>query len=78
MGSPSSEKNRDNDEGPVHTVCVDGFSMGKNEVTVGQWRRFIEDSGYRTDAEKDTNKKGCYSLKDNKWDWYDGRHWDSV
>ena len=40
MGSPSGEKDRDDDEGPVHEVCVDGFWMGKFEVTNEQYRRF--------------------------------------
>jgi formylglycine-generating enzyme required for sulfatase activity len=68
----------ESDEKPVHEVCVDGFSIGKYEVTVGQWRRFISESGYRTDAEKDTNEKGCYSIKDGKVGWHDGRYWDEV
>ncbi len=40
MGSPSGEKDRDSDEGLVHEVCVDGFWMGKTEVTNGQFRKF--------------------------------------
>ena len=40
MGSPQTEKNREADEGPVHEVCVDGFWMGKTEVTNGQFRKF--------------------------------------
>lgn len=39
------------DEKPLHTVCMDDFYLGKYEVTVGQYRRFIEETGYRTDAE---------------------------
>jgi formylglycine-generating enzyme len=40
MGSPAGEAGRDADEGPVHEVCLDGFWMGKTEVTNGQYRRF--------------------------------------
>lgn len=40
MGSPQTEKGRDPDESPVHEVCVDGFWMGKMEVTNGQFRKF--------------------------------------
>lgn len=31
------------DEKPVHDVCVDGFNMGKYEVTNAQYRRFKPD-----------------------------------
>ncbi len=43
MGSPQTEKNREADEGPVHEVCVDGFWMGRTEVTNGQFRKFHPD-----------------------------------
>lgn len=43
MGSPSNEVGRDPDEGPVHEVCVDGFWMGKTEVTNAQYRNFKAD-----------------------------------
>jgi formylglycine-generating enzyme required for sulfatase activity len=42
-----------NDEGPVLRVKISEFSIGQHEVTVSQFRAFIEASGYRTDAEKD-------------------------
>lgn len=31
----------DFDDKPVHEVCVDGFSIGKYEVTQGQWRKVM-------------------------------------
>ncbi|MGH8581487.1 MAG: formylglycine-generating enzyme family protein [Gammaproteobacteria bacterium] len=37
-------------ERPVHTVSINPFRMGKYEVTLGQFRRFVEAAGYRTDA----------------------------
>ncbi len=40
MGSPDSEKDHQSDEGPVHTVSIDSFWMGKYEVTNAQFRRF--------------------------------------
>ena len=39
MGSSSSEAH--DDEKPVHEVCVDGFWMGKYEVTQGQWKKIM-------------------------------------
>jgi len=40
MGSPPTDKERELDEGPVHTVCLDGFWMGKYEVTNTEFRKF--------------------------------------
>jgi formylglycine-generating enzyme required for sulfatase activity len=44
-------------EKPVHSVHVDGFAMGVNEVTVAEFRQFVNATGYRTEAEKGD---GCY------------------
>lgn len=40
MGSASGEL----DEKPVHKVCVNGFWIGKYEVTQGQWKRVKGDN----------------------------------
>jgi len=67
------------DETPKHEVCVDGFYMGKYEVTVEQWNIFIQENSYQTDAEKNAgNKIGCYSLKNNKWIYAKGRYWNNL
>jgi sulfatase modifying factor 1 len=42
MGSPPSEVGHKADERPVHEVCVDGFWMGKTEVTNEQFRKWIQ------------------------------------
>ena len=41
-----------NNERPVHPVSVSGFYMGRYEVTVDQFRKFSEDTGYITSAQK--------------------------
>ncbi len=51
MGSPETEVGRSTDE-TQHQVKVSDFYMGKYEVTVAEFRRFIAESGYKTDAEK--------------------------
>lgn len=48
MGSPADEAGRDSDEGLVHEVCVDGFWMGRTEVTNAQYRRFRSDHNSRS------------------------------
>ena len=40
MGSPDSEAERDEDEGPVHRVTIPAsFAAGKYEVTFDEWMR---------------------------------------
>ena len=45
MGDHFSEGN-DEDELPVHTVTLDAFYMDTHEVTVGQFKQFVNHSGY--------------------------------
>ena len=75
MGDLSGEG--DEHEQPVHTVTVPAFMMGKHEVTVGQFRRFVEATEYRTDAERNADgNEGCYAYtagEGRKWRW--GRSW---
>ncbi len=78
MGSPAGEVGRDNDEGPVHPVKVKSFALGKYEVTVGEFRAFVKDTGYRTDAETDAGgKSGCFASQADKWEWRAGLSWRS-
>ncbi|TLU87428.1 MAG: TIR domain-containing protein [Chlorobium sp.] len=57
MGSPSTEPNRSPDEGPQHQVRLSDFYMGKYEVTVAEFRKFVEANAYLTDAEKGGDSK---------------------
>ncbi|MDY6863623.1 MAG: formylglycine-generating enzyme family protein [Thermodesulfobacteriota bacterium] len=52
MGCGNWTSDCDNNENPVHRVYVDDFYMGRYEVTLGEFRKFIKDTGYRTQAEK--------------------------
>jgi formylglycine-generating enzyme required for sulfatase activity len=52
IGSPANEPHRSNDEDQGQ-VTVSSFFIGRREVTVGEFRRFVNASGYATDAEKD-------------------------
>ncbi len=68
MGSPETEIGRDaakalyqsvgmNYSETQHQVKVSDFCMGKYEVTVGEFRKFVEATNYKTDAE---NGDGSY------------------
>jgi formylglycine-generating enzyme required for sulfatase activity len=63
------------EEKPVHEVCVDGFSMGKYEVKVGEFRKFVNATNYRTEAEKGD---GCIAVgTDGKWAKQSSVSWKS-
>ena len=75
MGSPANEAGRDDDE-RAHQVSVGDFSIGKHEVTVGEFRRFVDSAGYRTDAEKNADgKQGCFAYNGKEWAYTPGRSW---
>ena len=61
----------DDDEKPVHRVSVKRFAMGRYEVTVGEFRQFVNATGYKTEAEKD---KGCYTYGDD-WGYKKDANW---
>jgi formylglycine-generating enzyme required for sulfatase activity len=53
MGSPQHEDGRQEHEGPEHRVTFRrGFALGRVEVTVAEFRVFVEQTRYRTDAER--------------------------
>jgi len=50
MGSPDTEHDRDDDEGPQHTVTIArDFAASKYEVTVAQYAVFLKETGRTTD-----------------------------
>jgi formylglycine-generating enzyme required for sulfatase activity len=56
MGSPDNERGRRDHEGPRHAVQIRrAFALGRTEVTVGEFRRFVRASGHITDAEQAGN-----------------------
>jgi len=59
------------DEKPVHWVNIEKFAMGKYEVTVGDFRKFVNASGYKTEAEKG---KGC-RIYQREWNWVKDANW---
>jgi len=60
---------------PRHEVCVDGFWLGKYPVTVGQFKKFVEDAEYVTDAEKGD---GAYVFLDGKYQQKKGYYWKKT
>lgn len=53
MGSPAGERGRADHEGPRHRVVLNGgLALGRFEITVGEFRSFVAETGHRTDAER--------------------------
>jgi formylglycine-generating enzyme required for sulfatase activity len=68
-GGAQPETTRESFEGeqPRLTRVKNGFWMGRTEVSVGQFRQFVEDSGFVTDAEKPAGETQVF---DPGWDGY--------
>ena len=72
MGSPESERSDCewcDHEGPLHEVEISsGFWLGKYEVTVGQFRYFVEATGY------DAGDR-CWTYENDDWEERFGLDW---
>lgn len=67
MGSSENEKEHQKDEVPIHRVRITKpFYLGAYEVTLGEFRQFIEATNYKTDAEKDGRGGWGYTGNDKK------------
>jgi formylglycine-generating enzyme required for sulfatase activity len=61
-------------EGPAHEVTVKPFKLDKHEVTVGQFRKFVEATGYKTEGEK-IGWCGVFDRSTGEWTKGDGATW---
>ncbi len=69
MGAPSGLGRAD--ERPVHIVKVGDFYMSRYEVTIAEFRRFIQSSSYKTEAEKN----GYSWIFNSGWKQKTGVNW---
>lgn len=61
-------------EKPVHEVCLDSFNIARFDVSVGDYARFVRETGYKTDAEK---SGGCYVYDGISWSRDSSAGWRS-
>lgn len=72
MGREDGGKN----EKPVHTVTISDFYLSKYELTVAEFKAFVDATGYQTDAEK-SKRKGSelWDSSKNEWKLKSGINW---
>jgi formylglycine-generating enzyme len=61
-------------ERPVHKVVVKSFYFDKTPVTVGQFRKFVESTGFKTDAER-FGDSGVFDYSSLSWSLVPGAFW---
>ncbi|ACF44160.1 formylglycine-generating enzyme family protein [Pelodictyon phaeoclathratiforme] len=72
MGSPEGEPERYGSDETQHQVKVSEFYLCKYAVTPAEFKTFIDESGYQTDAEK-ANSSGIWDGKE--WKDKEGVNW---
>ncbi|MCB1640612.1 MAG: SUMF1/EgtB/PvdO family nonheme iron enzyme [Xanthomonadales bacterium] len=75
MGSPESEPGRERVEGPQRELrFTRGFALAQSEISVAEFRRFVEATNYVTDAEREGSsatydERGGRLVKRRGVDW---------
>jgi formylglycine-generating enzyme required for sulfatase activity len=74
MGSPVIELDRDPLGETRHRVNMSAFYIASKELSVGEFRRFVEDTGHVTTAEADGGAQ-AYDEAKNEWVFRAGANW---
>ncbi len=61
-------------EKPVHVVLVKDFWIDQTEITVAEFAKFVEATGYKTEAEK-FGWSGVFNLETKEWTRGDAANW---
>ena len=68
MGSSDDDKRAPANEKTQHRVRItQPFYLGVTEVTRGQFRRFVDETGYRTEGEKDGKGAAGWNPEAKRW-----------
>ncbi len=78
MGAPDDEPDSSDAERPRHLIRLDrGFAMTRHEITVGQFRRFVQASGYRPRATQREHSV-AYDMRSGNFVRGSGIDWQSA
>lgn len=75
MGCLSGDSDCDSYELPVRQVTLQPFKMAESELTVAQFKAFVDSTGYVSDAEANRGPKGCRKFGGSRWKWSAGTSW---
>ncbi|HLX64153.1 MAG TPA: SUMF1/EgtB/PvdO family nonheme iron enzyme [Planctomycetota bacterium] len=81
MGADAGDLLAFDNEKPAHNVHITkAFYVGKFPVTIAQFRQFVTDTGYKTDAEKPDAQglTGGYSLQNNQYVRIPTANWQTL
>ncbi len=69
MGSPNEETGRRDAEGPQHQVTIAAkYALGKHEVSVAEFKRFVQATRYQTEAETNPDQGiGVWDEEKSGW-----------
>lgn len=74
MGAASSDTQANADEKPQHTVYLDAFWIDQTEVTNAMFKKFIDATSYKTDAEKQGSGY-VFDVTTQLWSDTNGANW---
>ena len=69
MGSPDSEEGRFSNETQHHVTLSQGFWLLETEVTVGMFKAFVSDTGYKSQGETPWGWTGSKWEPSSKYSW---------
>jgi sulfatase modifying factor 1 len=81
MGSPTNEVDRSKSETQHRRVIRKSFYLGETEVTVEQFRKFVEATSYKTDAERGVDEGNGHgvgsfaTVADGEREWSANANW---
>ena len=77
MGSSLAERGRLDHEGPQRPVTLPAFAIALSHITIAEFSEFVDDTGYRTDAERNEGgNPGCFAYRGGSdFGWEPGTSW---